>query len=352
MTTGTVPPIPATPPSNDWIHRGKVYLLSSNAGWPASWSDFDHPRSGHVDPALTPPQLADERYYFRHLGDVARRMQVDGVVFTTPGVPPPRLIAVLNADGTASVVANPDGMRMHMEGRVEGLRARSSVADAGRIRDGLAALRAALPRPKRIGLYTGAPPPDLALQDAGYCENFLRDCVGPYLEDGHVDFMDIDSGGDRWSPSHPEFLAVTAASARLYPLVRLGAEGNPQNLYRNPWRCSYTTDASARLADTWAPWRMQLSDSFNPVVVGFTVPRRLDFAAALAHIRLGRCIAVQDWQVGYDVESPSEGDRHAWEAFLAQARPGQGAATAPAEGPARVPADRPNVPAEAQTVSV
>lgn len=299
-----------------WIHRARLYALHSNSVGYASWAEFDRPYSGHVNPDLPPPQLADEGYYFANIGRVSARMGVDGLVFTTPSIRAPQNVAVLNPDGTASVERNPDAWRFRAEGLTEATAAGSRVSDKTAIRDGMIAMRRVFYG--KIILYAGYPPADIVLsRDTEYADHRVQEWLGPYVSGG-ADALIWDSAGDYFG--RPECRAMVQAAARQWPSLRQGGEPNCINLAGNRWQCSLSTRDAAMGSTIWAPWRMQLSDSYQPVIVAFTNARRPDREEVIEHLRAGRCCAIQPWTVGYDVETPTDEDRVWWEALVSEAK--------------------------------
>lgn len=310
-------PAAATPPPPAALHRGQVFLFESAAGWALSWSDFDRDNAGFVDPTWPSPRRANMRYYFERLADKAVRMGADGVVFTTPHVRAP--------------AGSPD-TDMRFQGRLDALRAGSGVANRTAILEGLVALR--LRFAGEVILYAGAPDrADTALAlDRDYCDGIVKASIGPYLDTGYIDAVIFDSMGDRWSRA--ECRAVVASVRRNWPRVRIGGEPHPINFAGHPFTASFSTRESVRTGNVFGVVRVPVNDRFaGPALVGYTSPGRVDLADALEQVRLGRCVAVQPWAVGYAGE-PSPADRAAWDAFIAEARSIRaGAMAAPAPRP-------------------
>jgi hypothetical protein len=296
------PPAPAPAPMVAGPERSTVYLWHTSTAF-ASWAEFDRAGSGFVDPAR-PHFGADMAYYFRQLGAKANQMGVDGIVFTTPHVPPP--------------AGDPDRWRIRFEGRLDGLRQTpaSTVTDRRAIHDGLVALRASFAG--RIVLYTGYPDDrDLLLsRDADYCDGYVKSSIGPYMDSGAIDAVIIDSAGDHFS--RPACRAVMASIARLWPRVPRGGEPHPVWSMEHGFTCSLTTRAFAGQA--FVAWRQPITPAFHPVIIAYSVPRRVDLADAMAQIRLGRSVAILAWQVGYDRAEPTAADRAAWDGFMAGVR--------------------------------
>lgn len=297
--------------------RSRVYLFESQAGWATTWSDFDRVTAGFVDPAWPEPRRANMRYWFEQLADKAVRMQADGVVFTTPHVRAP--------------AGSPD-TDMRFQGRLDGLRAGSGVANRTAILEGLVSLR--LRFSGEIIVYAGAPDrADTALHlDRDYCDGVVKASIGPYLDTGYIDAVIFDSMGDR--SSRPECRAVVASVRRIWPRVRIGGEPHPINLAGHPFSCSFSTRESVRTGNVFGVVRVPVNDRFvGPALVGYTSPGRVDLADALQQIRAGRCVAIQPWAVGYAGE-PSPADQAAWDAFVVEARAIRaGAMAAPAPRP-------------------
>jgi hypothetical protein len=322
----TAPAVPTTPARPAWTtERSTVYLWHTSTAF-ASWAEFDRPGSGFVDPAR-PHMGADMRYYFRQLGVTAAAMMADGIVFTTPHVPPP--------------VGDPDRWRIRFEGRLDGLKQNppSTVTDARAIREGLVELRAAFAGP--IVLYVGYPDErDVLLsRDQAYCDGYVRACIGPYMDSGAVDAVVMDTAGDYFHRAACR--AVLASVGRLWPAAKRGGEPHPVWSMDHPFTCSLTTRAMA--ASGFVAWRQPINAAFFPVIIAYSVPRRVDLADAMAQIRLGRSVAILAWQVGYNVPEPTAADKAAWERFIAQVRAFR-APPAPSPSPPASPAPAPVPP--------
>lgn len=291
--------------------RSKIFLYSSNAGWPNGWTDFDRAGSGWVDPSV-PGSKADPRYYFAMLGDRAKQMQVDGIIFTLTHV------------GTDTY---------RLAGRMDAMRAGSGTADRAKILMGLLLLKQKFNKP--IWYYAGCPDfsdPGL-LDDRKYLDGYLSSSLGPYLDTGMIDGVVFDSmsriieGGD----VQHVCAAVLNACARLWPKLQWGGEPNMWQPYNQAdlagMTCSLTTQQAVE-GGALARFRCQLSDTFSPQFVVEVRPHKFtqnDFDVAASHLRDGRCVAILPWQVGYAPEysgpgtqpyQPSDSDAEAWNAFL------------------------------------
>jgi hypothetical protein len=126
----------------------------------------------------------------------------------------------------------------------------------------------------------------------------------------------IDSAGDYFS--RPACRAVLASIGRLWPRIPRGGEPHPIWSMEHGFTCSLTTRSMANQA--FVTWRQPVTATFQPVLIAYSVPRRVDLADAMGQIRLGRSVAILAWQVGFDRAEPTPADRAAWETFMAAVR--------------------------------
>ena len=299
--------------------RGRIYLLLTLSGWPQTWHDFDNPKGMFVDPKA-PEKGADIVAAFARLGRAATSMRVDGVIFTTPFVVDP-------------TVPESDRWRMQFEGRLNGLRAGSSICDGDKIADAVVALRQAFTG--EIILYTGAPADDVALQkDNYYCDGYVRGAIGPYLIAKYrgepvIKRIIIDSTG--LLGNRASNLCVFRSIKRCFSFVDVGAEGHPgveqQAAALTVWKnvgftCSLTTDASYSHIEWDKPTAVDYRKMTGPVIIAFVTPEMLDYQEAQARLSAGYSIAIQEWQVGLrdgvEIE-PGSGKKSVWDSFISAA---------------------------------
>ncbi len=340
------PVVPSPPPQAARVtaggadRGGRVYLCLSAAGWPRAWSEYNDPKNVFVDPRR-PVEGANVRYWLTSQAQLAVRMQVDGLVFTTPHVPPPAEIETRNAQGKIEKTKNPDAWRMRFEGRMDAVRNGSPMGDAQAIADGLREARRILLPPAEIILYTGYPDDrdKSIVTDEAKCDKYVNDSIGAYVnvKDASgayiVSRVVVDTVGAY--VNKPEAQAVLKSIRRQYPWLKVG--GEPQ-----PHKATFQFDTGVTTRAAWKnvhkgsdrpepEWGV-LSDEYVPVktmaatgcapIIFYTEGPRLDLDEVVKQVTAAPVsIGVFAWTVGMDTNGPKQpGDTERWLRFMARMR--------------------------------
>ncbi len=322
-------------------YGGRIYLCLSAAGWPKKWTDYNDPKNVFVDPK-NPKAGADVHYWLTSQAQLAVKMQVDGISFTVPHVPPQETNTT-DATGKAVKVKDPDGWRMHFEGRMDAVKNNSPMGNAQAIESGLRDARRILPAPAEFILYAGYPDDrdKKIVSDQAYCDQYVSSSIGPYVtakDDRGAYVLSrvvVDTTGDYVTkPDRPEAMAVLQSIRRQYPWLKVGGEPQPHKASfvfdtgvttRAAWKYVQKPTGTAPpnwgvLKDEIIPISAMAANGSAPII--FYTGGRLDLDDVTTQITAAPVsVGIFAWTVGEDPNGPKQpGDHERWLKFVAQTK--------------------------------